>query len=82
MRMTDNFTIDVDRDNSDFVSRLNVEATFNQDCTSLSIDKITDKDNSFREVAESELSLQELQQVLAGVTKQVIKRYNMYAGSL
>lgn len=82
MRMTDNFVVDVDRDGCDLVSRLSVEATFNQDCSSLSIDKITDQDNSFREVAESELSLQELQQLVAGITKQVINRYNLYGSSL
>ncbi len=81
-RLTDNFEVDIDRAESDFVSRLDVEATFNSDCTYLSIDKIVDKDNSFRVLSESELTLQEIQQLMSSVTRQVLNRYSLYVGSL
>ena len=82
MKLTDNFEVEVDRDGHDLVSILDVEATFNEDGSNLTIDKITDKDNYYREVSESELSIPETQQLISGVLKQIIVRYNKYGGSL
>ncbi len=80
MKYTDIFEIDVDRDECDLVSRLSLEASFNADCTSLDIHTVYDKDNAFRQVLLSELSIKELQQLMAGVTKQVLNRD--YSGGL
>ena len=73
-RLNNLFLVDVERDDTDLVVRLSVEATYNEDGTNLVIGKITDSDNGYREVLESELTVKELQQLIDGLIKQVLRR--------
>lgn len=79
MKLTELFTVEVERDGAELVSKLSVEASFRvyDDGVAMELDigKITDMDNSFREVKESELSLKESQQLISSILKQIEKNY-------